>query len=111
MPNRPTEHPSFAIELQADANNACMVFGSFGSTNLPLGAGCTQYVSPIDLFTMGFYLLDGNGLASAPLAIPASLPPVTLFVQGLSLARGGPLFGSLNASNGLAVRIAPVGCP
>jgi hypothetical protein len=104
-------NPAFALQVQATPNTGAFAFFSTGTASLPLGGGCVQYLDAAGLGTYGFVLTNAGGSASLPLAIPPGLLPMDLHWQVATLAAGGPLFGQLNLTNGLTVRVASSGCP
>lgn len=76
------------------------------SSNLNLGSGCTLFVnSPI--LVVGPLVADPSGVANLAVPIPADVAfeGIELFFQGIESFAGGPLFGALNLTNGLGVRI------
>jgi hypothetical protein len=99
-------NPGFGLNLQGDANAAMIVFTSFGTANLPIGA-CTQYLDGNSLNTHGLLIADGAGAATILLPVPndPGLQGLALSWQFAEIQAGGPLFGTFALSNGLEVRI------
>jgi hypothetical protein len=101
---------AFAVEVASAPSTGVFAFYSFGSTNLPLGGGCTQYLDNGSLGTHGFLVTDGAGRASIPLGVPPGFLPLDIAWQAATLIPGGPIAGSFGTSNGLLVRLAGTGC-
>ncbi len=81
-----------------------------------LAPGCTAFTG--DMFTLVgpvMTVADLSGAATIPLGVPntPSLEGQSLDFQMLNLVAGGALFGGLNISNGLRVRVGNLiaGCP
>jgi hypothetical protein len=104
-------NPGFALTLNTSPNTGVLLFASFGTTNVLLAPGCTQWIDSATLQTFGFVLTDPSGNVSVPLAIPSGLPPITIAFQAASIVASGPVLGSFNLSNGLAVRVGTPTCP
>jgi hypothetical protein len=106
-------NPAFALVASTTPVTGVFAFYSFGAANVPLGGGCVQYLDGSAIGTLGFVLTGTGGTANLPLAIPAGIMPIDLFVQAISLVNPGTgaLFGEFNLSNGLGLRIGGTGCP
>lgn len=104
-------NPTFALEIRSTPNTGVFAFFSLGTASIPLGPGCTQYLDNGTFGSHGFLLTTPAGTATIPLPLPASLMPMDMVWQAVSLQAGGALFGSFNLSNGLRVRVgATDGC-
>jgi hypothetical protein len=104
-------NPGFALTLNTSPNTGVLLFASFGTANAAIAPGCTQWIDSSSLTTVGFVLTDPTGNVSVPLAIPPGLPPITIDFQAASIVASGPVLGSFNLSNGLAVRVGTPTCP
>ena len=111
-----------AFALGSDGNDAggsVFWFMDFVSGNLPLGGGCTLYMSGALGTTMFNFVTtnaDGAGVADLPLGIPNSpgLEGAAIQFQTFTLrAAGGPALGIGDLSDGLQVRMGNnvSGCP
>ncbi|MCB9879197.1 MAG: hypothetical protein H6835_16500 [Planctomycetes bacterium] len=108
-----------SLSLRASGNPAgalCAFFlsGTPGVTALP--GGCTAYTG--NVFTLigpEVAVADPAGMASLGLPVPVdpALEGVDLDLQAVAFVSGGPLLGSLNATNGLRVRVGNLitSCP
>lgn len=101
---------AFALDVFGAPNSGLFAFYSFASANLPIAAGCTQYLNTSLIGTHGFVFTDGAGRASIPLGVPAGFAPADLYWQAAQLQTNGPVFGMFGLSNGLQVRLAGTGC-
>jgi len=101
----------YALNLQGSAGATMFLSMSFGGNNQPLGGGCTQYIDTGLIGTTEFLVANGQGEAAYSLPIPPALAPFDLYCQAAQLTAGGALFGLLDLSNGLRVRVGGTGCP
>jgi hypothetical protein len=109
-------NPGFALRAFGNpAGAACGFFASSVVGSTALGGGCVAYTGDVASLVGIGATADGSGVATLALPVPnvPALEGQDLDLQMLHVAAGGALFGSLNLSNGLRVRIGNLltGCP
>ena len=101
-------NPSFGLRIEDVApSGSVAVLVSLLSGNTDLGNGCTLYLHTPSTFAVGSFGADGQGVAQMPFGVPndASLEGAGLTFQAVELVPGGPLYGQLELSNAIRVRI------
>ena len=97
---------AFALNVTSGPATPVLVYFSFATATTTLAPGCDLFLDLGQAGTLGLYVTDGSGNASAP--IP--LPPLDLYFQGGSFIPAPPVLGLIGLTNGLKVRFAGTGC-
>jgi hypothetical protein len=100
-------NPVFGFLLQGLAPAApAVLFGSAAVSVRGLGSGCTL-LGADPIVSVPLPPADASGITGLPLPVPniPALEGGELIVQGISVRSGAPLFGLLELSNGVRVRV------
>ncbi|MCY2958359.1 MAG: hypothetical protein NT107_15140 [Planctomycetota bacterium] len=103
--------PSFALKIATTPVTGVVTLFSFGTANIPLALGCSQFLDATTMGTFAFVLTDALGNATLPLPIPPGIDAMQINFQSGSLVTAGAVLGGVDVSNGLGVRIGMTGCP
>lgn len=95
--------PTFGVRATDTATVAIFAMSHVTST-VPLGSGCTGYLT--NPTTVGFAVPNGDGIAALAVPLPpnAAFRGISLFVQVATFQTGGPL-GGLAISQALHLRL------
>ncbi len=100
----------FALNINSAPSTPVLVYFSPATATTQLAPGCDLRLDLVPAATLGFFVTDGTGAASAGIPVPLGLPPLDLYFQGGSFIPSPPLFGLFGLTNGLKVRFASPGC-
>jgi hypothetical protein len=100
----------FALNINSAPSTPVLVYFSPATATTQLAPGCELKLDLVPAATLGFFVTDGTGAASAGIPVPLGLLPLDLYFQGGSFIPSPPLFGLFGLTNGLKVRFASPGC-
>jgi hypothetical protein len=108
-------NPGFGLRVEDVApNSSVAVLVALQAGDIDLGNGCRLYLDLATAVPHGSFAADGQGVAQVPFPVPndPSLEGASLAFQAVELVPGGPLYGQIELSHGLLVRIGnqPTGC-
>ncbi len=101
---------TFALTMNTAPGAPVLVLFSSGNSVTNLGPGCDAYLDLLGYGTVGVYLADAQGVATAPIPVNPLQLAASLTFQGAPLLQNAPLFGLVGLTNGLEVRFACAGC-
>lgn len=99
---------SFGLRVEDIApNGSIAMLVSILSGNTQLGNGCTLFLDVPSSVAHGSFGANAQGVATVPFGVPndLSLEGASLTFQAAELVSGGPLYGQIELSNGLRIRI------
>jgi hypothetical protein len=100
----------FALNLTSAPNTVVLLLYSGTNVTTNLAPGCDSYLDLQSYGTVGIYLTDAAGLATAPIPVHPQQAPAELFFQGAPFLSNAPVLGLVGLTNGLKVRFASTGC-
>lgn len=101
---------NFALTVTTAPGAPVLLLFSGGNGVTNLAPGCNAYLDLLGYGTVGVYLADNQGVATAPIPVNPLQLPANLTFQGAPLLANPPLFGLVGLTNGLEVRFACAGC-
>ena len=98
--------PNFAFTIEGAPSAAIAMFASFGPISAEIEPGCFIYLA--SAIPYGVFIADGTGHAVAPFVISndPSMNGLLIDWQAAEVVTAGPVFGFLELSNGLEIRLS-----